>query len=101
MTNSMKRFHFPVLFPKSRFGYRAEGEVIFSPTKHFNARLLYHIGSFAMNTEYVYFSQVLIEQKMVSDSISIALTVSRPGFLQSSTAGGGGADSAPLCNFLI
>ena len=29
------------------------------------------------------------------------LTLNRPGFLESSTAGGGGADSAPLCNFLI
>ena len=28
------------------------------------------------------------------------LTLNRPGFLESSTAGGG-ADSAPLCNFLI
>ena len=32
----------------------------------------------------------------------IYLTLNRPGFLESSTAGvGGGADSAPLCNFHI
>ena len=30
----------------------------------------------------------------------LLLTLNRPGFLESSTAGGG-ADSAPLCNFLI
>ena len=33
-------------------------------------------------------------------SFIIYLTLNRPGFLESSTAGGG-ADSAPLCNFLI
>ena len=29
------------------------------------------------------------------------LTLNRSGFLESSTAGGGGAESGPLCNFLI
>ena len=31
----------------------------------------------------------------------ISLTLNRPGFLESSTAGGGGRIPPPLCNFLI
>ena len=65
---------FPVLFPKGRFGYTEEREVKLSPTKYFNARLLHHSGRFAMNPEYLFFAQFIIEQKKVSDSINIALT---------------------------
>ena len=31
---------FPVLFPKGRFGYRAEREIMLSRVKYFNAQLL-------------------------------------------------------------
>ena len=65
---------FPVLFPKGRFGYTAERAVNLSPTKYFNARLLHYSGKFAMNPEYLFFAQFIIEQKKVSDSINIALT---------------------------
>ena len=44
-----------------------------SPTKYFNARLLHYSGRFAMNPEYLFFAQFIIEQKKVSDSINIAL----------------------------
>ena len=36
---------------------------------------------------------------LTSRQIIVSLTLNRPGFLKSITAGG--ADSAPLCNFLI
>ena len=65
---------FPVLFPKGRFGYTAERTVNLSPTKYFNAHLLHYTGRFAMNPEYLFFAQFIIEQKKVSDSINIALT---------------------------
>ena len=65
---------FPVLFPKGRFGYTVERAVNLSPTKYFNARLLHYSGKFAMNPEYLFFAQFIIEQKKVSDSIAIALT---------------------------
>ena len=65
---------FPVLFPKGRFGYTVERPVNLSPTKYFNARLLHYSGKFAMNPEYLFFAQFIIEQKKVSDSIAIALT---------------------------
>ena len=44
----------PVLLPKRRFGGKAEREVLLSPTKYFNARLLRYSGRFAMNTEYLF-----------------------------------------------
>lgn len=65
---------FPVLFPKSRFGYTAERSVNLSPSKYFNAHLLHYSGRFAMNTEYLFFAQFILEQKKVSDSINIALS---------------------------
>ena len=34
-----------------------------SPTKYFNARLLHYSGRYAMNPEYLFFAQFLIEQK--------------------------------------
>ena len=65
---------FPVLFPSGRFGYTAERSVNLSPSKYFNARLLHYSGRFAMNPEYLFFAQFVIEQKKVSDSIDIALS---------------------------
>lgn len=64
---------FPVLFPKGRFGYTAEREIMLSPVKYFNARLLHYNGRFATNPEYLFFAQFIIEQKKVSNSINIAL----------------------------
>ena len=64
---------FPVLFPKGRFGYKAERKNKLTPVKYFNARLLHYSGRFAMNPEYLFFAQFIIEQKKVSDSITIAL----------------------------
>ena len=64
---------FPVLFPKGRFGYKAERKIKLSPVKYFNTRLLHYSGRFAMNPEYLFFAQFIIEQKKVSDSINIAL----------------------------
>ena len=54
---------FPTLFPRGRFGYRVERQVKISPTKYFNARLLHYSGRYAMNPEYLFFAQFLIEQK--------------------------------------
>lgn len=65
---------FPILFPKGRFGHEEERTVKLSPTKYFNARLLHYSGRFAMNPEYLFFAQFIIEQKKISDSINIALT---------------------------
>ena len=64
---------FPVLFPNGKFGYTAERDVKLSPVKYFYARLLHYSGRFATNPEYLFFSQFIIEQKKVSDSINIAL----------------------------
>ena len=64
---------FPVLFPKGRFGYKTERKNKLTPVKYFNARLLHYSGRFAMNPEYLFFAQFIIEQKKVSDSITIAL----------------------------
>ena len=64
---------FPVLFPNGRFGYKMDRKEKLTPVRYFNARLLHYSGRFAMNPEYLFFAQFIIEQKKVSDSINIAL----------------------------
>ena len=64
---------FPVLFPKGRFGYKMDRKEKLTPVRYFNARLFHYSGRFAMNPEYLFFAQFIIEQKKVSDSINIAL----------------------------
>ena len=64
---------FPVLFPKGRYGYTAEREIMLSPVKYFYAWLLHYSGKFARNPGYLFFAQFIIEQEKVSDSINIAL----------------------------
>ena len=64
---------FPNLFPKGRFGFTAERDIKLSPVKYFNARLLHCSGRFATNPEYLFFAQFIIEQKKVSDGISVAM----------------------------
>ena len=63
---------FPVLFPQGCFGYMEERNIKLSPVKYFNSRLLHYTGRFATNSEYL-FTQFVIEQKKVADSINIAL----------------------------
>lgn len=43
--------------------HTVERAVNLSPTKYFNARLLHSSGKFAMNPEYLFFAQLIIEQK--------------------------------------
>ena len=64
---------FPVHFPKGRFGYKMDRKEKLTPVRYFNARLLHYSRRFAMNPEYLFFAQFIIEQKKVSDSINIAL----------------------------
>ena len=64
---------FHILFAKGKYGYSVNREIKLSPVKYFNARLLHHSGRFATNPEYLFFAQIIIEQKKVSDSINIAL----------------------------
>ena len=64
---------FPTLFPMGRFGFTAQRDKKLTPVKYFNARLLHYSGRFATNPEYLFFAQFIIEQKKVSDNISIAM----------------------------
>ena len=56
-----------------RFGFTAQRDKKLTPVKYFNARLLHNSGRFATNPEYLFFAQFIIEQKKVSDNISIAM----------------------------
>jgi len=55
---------FPVLFPRGRYGYKAERQVNISPVKYFNARLLNYSRRFATNPEYLFFAQFIIKYQI-------------------------------------
>ena len=61
--NCCEELAFPVLFPKGRFAYKMDRKQKLTPVKYFNARLLHYSGRFAMNPEYLFFAQFIIEQK--------------------------------------
>ena len=75
---------FPTLFPTGKYGFHVVRQVPLSPVKYFNARLLNYTGRFAMNPEYLFLAQFVVEQKKVLDSISIALRKSRGNSLTAS-----------------
>ena len=64
---------FPTLFPMGRFGFTAQRDIKLTPVKYFNPRLLHYSRRFATNPKYFFFAQFIIEQKKISDNISIAM----------------------------
>ena len=62
MDKQCEELAFPVLFPKGRYGYIAERKIKLTPTKCFNAWLLYHSGRFPTNPGYLFFAQSIINQ---------------------------------------
>ena len=56
---------FPTLLPTGEFGFNANRDIPLSVTKYGNSRLLNHTGRFALNPEYLFFMQYVIEQEKV------------------------------------
>ena len=71
--NNNEVLTFPNLFPTRKYGFDVSRPRKLSLRKYFQARLTSCDNRFASNTEYLFYSQYLVEHKQVMDSINIAL----------------------------
>ena len=71
--NNNEVLTFPNLFPNGKYGFDVPRPTKLSLRKYFQARLTSSDNRFASNTEYLFYSQYLVEHKQVTDNINIAL----------------------------
>ena len=64
---------FPQFFSKGRFGSSTEREIKLSPSKYFSQRLLNYKQSFTSNSDYIFFAQLVLQEKNFRVQISIAM----------------------------
>ena len=64
---------FPQFFSKSRFGSSTERETKLSQSKYFSQRLLNDKQSFTSNSDYIFFAQLVLQEKNFRVQISIAM----------------------------
>ena len=68
-----EKLAFPHLFPDGKFGHRVVREVLLSPVKYFNQRLLNFKETFDADPDYIFFARSIVEQCHLKSSINIAL----------------------------
>lgn len=73
MDKFCKELAFPNLLPNGCFGYQVERDIKLSPSKYFNQRLLNCKQNFASNSDYIFFTQFVLQQLSLSSQINIAL----------------------------
>ena len=64
---------FPQFFSKGRFGSSTERETKLSQSKYFSQRLLNDKQSFTSNSDYIFFAQLVLQEKNFRVQISIAM----------------------------
>ena len=66
---------FPKIFFRGKFGYTFPREHHLTPTRYFNQRLLNFSQTFASNSDHIFFSQSVLQQKNLNDQINIAVKI--------------------------
>ena len=64
---------FPKIFSRGKFGYTFPREHHLTPTRYFNQLLLHFSEIFALNSDYIFFAQSLLQQKNLNDQVNIAM----------------------------
>ena len=64
---------FPKIFFRGKFGYTFPREHHLTPTRYFNQRLLNFSQKFALNSDYIFFAQSVLQQKTLNDQINISM----------------------------
>ena len=64
---------FPKTFFRGKFGYTFPREHHLTPTRYFNQRLLNFSQTFASNSDYIFCTQWVLQQKILNDQINIAM----------------------------
>ena len=62
--NYCEELAFPYLFPTEKFDYKVKREILLSPAKYFNQRLLNFRQSFASDADYI-----LLQDQLLSNMI--------------------------------
>ena len=61
----------PHLFPTGKYGYQMKRDILLSPVKYFNQRLLNHIQKFGSDSDYIVLPHVLLKVHL-TNQINIA-----------------------------
>ena len=61
------------LFPTGKFGYTYQRGISLSPSKYFNQRLLNYSQKFALDIDYIFFEQSVMQHLKLKSSINIAM----------------------------
>ena len=63
----------PHLFPTGKFGYKVKQKFHVTPSKYFNQILLHYSQQFASDTDYVFFTHVVMQKIQLNDQVNIAM----------------------------
>ena len=61
------------LFPTGKFGYKVEQDVVLSPVKYFNQRLLNYKQKFSSDSDYIFYALSVIQQLNLNSQINVAM----------------------------
>ena len=76
---------FPYLLPNGKFKYNITRDVVISPARYFNQRLLNHNQIFASDPVYIFFARTVDKQYLLRSSINFAMHKIKPGQLTAGT----------------
>ena len=65
---------FPEKIFRGKFGYIFPCEHHLTPTRYFNQRLLNFLQTFVSKSDYIFFAQSVLRQKILNDQTNIAIT---------------------------
>ena len=63
----------PRLFPTGKFGYKVKQKFHLTPSKYFNQILLRYSQQFASDTDYIFFTHIVMQEIQLNDQINIAM----------------------------
>ena len=63
----------PYFFPPRKFGYTYQRGISLSPSKYYNQRLLNYSQKFALDSDYIFFAQSVMQHLKLNSSINIAM----------------------------
>ena len=61
------------LFPTCKFDYKVKRDVLSTPSKYFNQRLLNYSLHFAADPDYIFFAHSVMQKIQLNNQISIAM----------------------------
>ena len=64
---------FPEIFFRGKFGYTFPCEHHLTPTRYFNQRFLNFLQTFVSKSDYIFFAQSVLRQKILNDQTNIAM----------------------------